>query len=134
MIKYTAGYKYRLEQTVTFRLQHVATARLIETPYLRFEGTQLTIKRGYAWDGPSGPAVDTATAMQGSLVHDTLYQLFRLELLAPGLRIQADREYERICRADGMGRIRATLHFKALVGFGGYAARPARKRKVRTAP
>ena len=42
---------------------------------------KLTIKRGYAWDGPSGPTIDTKTFMRGSLVHDALYQLMRLKVL-----------------------------------------------------
>lgn len=37
----------------------------------------LSIRRGYSWDGPSGPTIDTGTFMRGSLVHDFLYQLLR---------------------------------------------------------
>ncbi len=33
----------------------------------------LTIRSGYAWDGPGGPAMDTPAAMYGSLSHDALY-------------------------------------------------------------
>jgi len=41
----------------------------------------LTIKKYYAWDGPSGPTIDTGNFMRGSLVHDALYQLMRLSAL-----------------------------------------------------
>jgi len=41
----------------------------------------LLIKAGYSWDGPSGSAIDTKNFMQGSLVHDALYQLLRENIL-----------------------------------------------------
>ena len=44
---------------------------------------RLVIQKGYAWDGPSGPTIDTENFMRGSLVHDALYQLFREGKLDP---------------------------------------------------
>ena len=41
----------------------------------------LNIRKTYAWDGPSGPTIDTRDFMRGSLVHDALYQLMRLQAL-----------------------------------------------------
>ena len=51
---------------------------------------QLTIKRGYCWDGASGPTFDTPSTMLASLVHDALYQLMRECLLPQDYRIRAD--------------------------------------------
>jgi hypothetical protein len=67
----------------------------------------LNISKGYAWDGPSGPTIDTKNFMRGSLVHDALYQLMRLKLLPASLRETADMLLRRICIEDGMCRLRA---------------------------
>jgi hypothetical protein len=68
----------------------------------------LTIQEDYAWDGPSGPAIDTKNFMRGSLVHDALYQLMRLGALdAAVYRKQADDLLRTICLEDGMSRLRA---------------------------
>jgi hypothetical protein len=76
-ITYQAGYKYLLMKSVTF-FTDVYPSQAIQTPFicLDSDGT-LTIKRGYAWDGPSGPTVDTRNFMRGSLAHDSLYQMMR---------------------------------------------------------
>jgi len=67
----------------------------------------LTISKGYAWDGPSGPTIDTKTFMKGSLVHDALYQLMRMKLLPISHKDYADRILQRICKDDGMCTFRA---------------------------
>ena len=48
----------------------VSTAKFLE---INQHGV-LTMKKDYAWDGASGPAKDTKTAMRGSGLHDALYQ------------------------------------------------------------
>jgi hypothetical protein len=64
----------------------------------------LFIPPGYEWDGPSGPTFDTDDFMDGSLVHDVLYQLLREGHLMPWsqYRFYADNELIRQCRKDGM--------------------------------
>ena len=76
-IKYKAGYKYQLKSNyaVTISIKPPAD---ITTPYITLNAQgMLTLKDGYAWDGPSGPTIDTLTFMRGSLIHDALYQLMR---------------------------------------------------------
>ena len=58
-IAHKTGYKYQLqEDSVT--ATGIKLAMLINTEYIQrgTDGT-LTIKEGYAWDGPSGPTIDT---------------------------------------------------------------------------
>lgn len=117
-ILYRAGYKYQLAkdytiQTVIRPLQDVVTPFILIT----VDGL-LTVKTGYAWDGPSGPTVDTKNFMRGSLVHDALYQLMRSRLIDCGWREKADEELRRICMEDGMSWLRAWWVFKG-VRFGG---------------
>jgi hypothetical protein len=42
---------------------------------------ELTVEKGYAWDGPSGPVIDAKENIRASLDHDALYQLMRNEEL-----------------------------------------------------
>ena len=59
MIQYKAGYKYQLTKDHTEQLA-IKPERLILTGYLKLTPNGvLTIRAGYAWDGPSGPAIDT---------------------------------------------------------------------------
>jgi hypothetical protein len=89
--------------------------------WLQFNG-ELSIWTGYAWDGPSGPGIDTRNFMRGSLVHDALYQLIRKGLLPEKYRENADRIIRDICLEDGMSKIRAWWVYHGLRLFGKSAA------------
>jgi hypothetical protein len=70
-------------------------------------GNRLYICTNYPWDGPSGPAIDTDNFMDGSLVHDALYDLMRQGLLSRWkYRRLADKEMRIQCKKDGMSFIR----------------------------
>jgi hypothetical protein len=83
----------------------------------------LTIKKGYSWDGPSGPSIDTKNFMQGSLVHDALYQLMREGILHQHARVRADDILREICLNDGMSRFRAWYVYLAVRLFAANAAK-----------
>lgn len=84
----------------------------------------LTIRKGYAWDGPSGPTIDTPNFMRGSLVHDVLYQLMREELIGQEHREYADTLLREICLEDGMSPIRAWLVYQGVRLGGASSAAP----------
>jgi len=89
---------------------------------------ELTIKNRYAWDGPSGPTIDTRTFMRGSLVHDALYQLMREEKLDyREHREYADDLLKKICLDDDMSEFRAWYVHKSVRKFGEKSARPSPK-------
>lgn len=84
---------------------------------------RLEVLKGYAWDGPSGPALDTNNFMRGSLVHDALYQLLREGLLPQECRDYADRLLQKICLEDGMSQLRAWWVYQGVrIGGGPHAA------------
>ena len=133
-IYYQSGFKYQLTRNYVVQLDikpvvDIHTEHLI----LRTDGI-LYIKHGYAWDGPSGPMVDTDTAMRGSLVHDALYQLIRLELLNQKFRKPADMEFKKICSEDHMFWFRSFYAFRGLQLARGIAALPSNRRKELVAP
>lgn len=134
MIKYREGYKYQLVED--YRVSVPIMNRDIDTPYIRLtpEGT-LTIHRGYAWDGPSGPTIDTRDFMRGALVHDALYQLMRDHGLEKDLhRETADRTMRYMCLEDGMGWFRAWYCYWAVRLFGDKSASNEGGYRVKTAP
>lgn len=134
-IAYNGGYKYQLKadysQQIDIKPNHLVTLDFITLTIIGF----LTVKKGYAWDGPSGPTIDTPNFMRGSLVHDALYQLMREgELDENQHRDEADRLLQKICIEDGMSEIRAWFVYQGVHNFGKPSADPANKRPVTWAP
>ncbi len=117
-------YKYRLEQPYSLGIKLFPDAD-ISTTYIDIsEFGELTIKRGYSWDGPSGPTIDTPDFMRGALVHDALYQLMRERKIGQGWRAYADTLLRELCLEDGMAKARADYVYAAVRVFGKFAAKP----------
>ena len=134
-IAYKKGYKYQLAERYAIKID-IKPDHDIKTDYIILtEKGKLTIKKGYAWDGPSGPTVDTLNFMRGSLVHDALYQLMREQHLDNGeRREQADRLLQKMCKQDGMSSARAWWVYQGVRLGGGPAADPDNKKPVVRAP
>ena len=134
-IKYRSGYKYQLDGDYSVQLKYIIPSRHIDSEYISLtENGLLTIKHGYAWDGPSGPTVDSKSFMRGSLVHDVIYQLIRQNFLSIANREAADLELIEICKEDGMGFIRRKYVFYSLRRFGLSAALPENDKTILSAP
>ena len=122
MIYYRGGYKYQLAKTYRVRVA-IRPPAAIRTPFLALSiDGWLTIKKGYAWDGPSGPTIDTKNFMRGSLVHDALFQLMRSRRLSQEFFGAANDELRFICLADGMSAFRAWYVHRSVQRFGRDAA------------
>ena len=134
MIKYRKGYKYQLAQNITYktniRPSYEATTEFIS---LRTNGI-LIIRSGYAWDGPSGLTIDTKSSITASCVHDALYELIRKGLIRPVERSTADVILAKLCIENGMWKWRAHAWYVAVSKFADFAADPANKKKIHTAP
>ena len=119
-------YKYQL--TADYQVQtgllrpEAGIARVADNFIVLHPDGLMQIKQGYAWDGPSGPTIDTKNFMRGSLVHDAFYQMIREEQLPPETRAFADRLLRDHCREDGMSAARAWYVWKAVAWFGGPSA------------
>lgn len=134
-ITYKGGYKYQLKEDYSVQVD-IKPQMDVKTPYIELDlNGLLTVMKGYAWDGPSGPTIDTLNFMRGSLVHDALYQLMRERHLDKNTyRNVADRLLQRMCKEDGMWSIRAWWVYWGVRLGGGPAADPAHKRPVVKAP
>ena len=79
-MKYTK-YKYKFKVEENFSIELPYKIPDFEHPYASSKDSILEIKKGYAWDGASGPIINTQDTLVASLVHDVLYQAMRLNLI-----------------------------------------------------
>ena len=134
-IAYKGGYKFQLKADYSVGTP-IRALRDCNLDYVSIrESGLLTIKSGYAWDGPSGPTIATKSFMRGSLVHDALYQLMReggLDRLV--FREAADQLLRTICLEDGMLSFRAWYVYHGVRIFGDPCADPAKRQPIVFAP
>ena len=117
-IKYSPGYKYQLRENYTVTVE--IKGENVDSDFIELsrEGT-LVIKKGYAWDGPSGPTIDTLDSMRGSLIHDALYQCMRVYGLdRVKYKIIADNIFKKVCLEDGMSWFRTFYFYWGVRLFG----------------
>lgn len=124
-------YKYQLMEDYTINID-IKPFENLEFNFLSLSSEGLlTMRKYYAWDGPSGPTIDTRNFMRGSLVHDALYQLMRLGSLDNKVhRKRADEILREICLEDGMCSLRAWYIYHAVHIFAGGAACPREEPEV----
>lgn len=116
-------YRYNLQEDLIFETNLVVQAAA-DLHYLAVDlAGRLIVRKGYSWDGPSGPTVHTPNFMRGSLIHDALYQLMREGILHQHCRKQADIILREVCREDGMSRFRSGYVYLAVRIFAAPAAR-----------
>ena len=132
-IAYKKGYKYQLTGTYSLPCD-ICPGIEVHTEHIHLMRGSLVIMKGYAWDGPSGPAIDTPNFMRGSLVHDALYQLIRMGWLPAGCRGEADLLLKAICLEDGMSKLRAWWVYNAVRHWGWLSTDPGAEKQVVYAP
>jgi hypothetical protein len=134
-IKYSKGnYKYYLREDYVINIP-VFPEKDISCRYFYLTAKgQLGIYYSYAWDGASGPTIDTKSSMRGSLVHDVLYQAIRLGLIPAWYKEVADKLLHDICEEDGMWKTRSDVWRWAVEKFGGHSIDPKSEPEVLTAP
>lgn len=103
------GYKYQLLEDYSAKAPFKPPEEGVGIDgFISFDlNGDLLIKAGYAWDGASGPAIDTDNFLRPSLVHDAFYQLMREGDLPWDYRDKVDRLLQQMCIEDGMSKTRA---------------------------
>ena len=81
-------------------------------------GKKIYYKKGYCYDGPSGPTIDTDNFLVPSLAHDILFQAMREGLLDRSYFKQANKELRLLCLERGMCSFRAWYVEKCVNAFG----------------
>jgi len=137
-MKYTKGYRYQLKEDEAIQTNLYPVDNIF-TPHISlFRSGFMYIKAGYAWDGPSGPTIDTDDSMTPSLFHDAAYELIRNQFLPQDYRLKADewmfhmmmerRSNNWLLRK--IQTIRDKVWLESLKDFAGWAASPKNKKKV----
>jgi hypothetical protein len=116
-------WKYRLYKDESYE-----TGIKIDTPIITkfFEMTvdgRITGKKGYTWDGASGPTFDTKNTFTASLFHDIIYQMIREGYLDMKWRKRGDEILYEILRSRKMTKIRAKTWYRAVRKLAGKSAR-----------
>lgn len=130
------GWKYVVEKEIVYATSIKGYLRTISykeqmLACLEPDGT-LRVFPDYAWDGPSGPTVDTPDWMDASLVHDIFYQLMRTRQIPDKkdrrsrekIRKKADKLMKKMLIEAGMSRFRAWYSYQGVRLFAAWAANP----------
>lgn len=105
------GYKYQTAFDYTFKT-NIKPDQVVSDDFIVLSmNGELMIKKGYAWDGPSGPTFDTKNSMPASCKHDALFQLMRRGLLSRECKDEADAEFYQELLDAGMCKGRAWVWY-----------------------
>lgn len=125
------NYKFTLTRDVVDNLGVYGYE--IETDYIRlYADGRIIIKKPYAWDGCSRPAINTKKNLRAGLVHDVGYQLIRLKLLPKSCRGAIDNRFYAILKEDKF--MFPGLYYTVVDKFAEFATNPKEEPKEQTAP
>lgn len=113
-------YKYKFKVEENFSIELPFKIPDFVHPYASLKDGILSVKRGYAWDGASGPVINTRDTLVASLVHDVLYQAMRLNLIKSSEENKkiADKNFFEILKMNGVNSIRSKVWYLAVKLFG----------------
>ena len=113
-------YKYKFKVEENFSIELPFKIPDFEHEYASSKDSVLSVKKGYAWDGASGPIINTRDTLVASLVHDVLYQVMRLNLIKSSKenRQIADKNFFEILKMNGVNSIRRKVWYLAVRLFG----------------
>lgn len=133
-IKFISGYKHQLEEDYEDDLSIFPEKDITEKYFCLQTTGHLKINKGYAWNGTSF-VWDSKRNLRASLVHDSFYQMMRLDFLSPDeWRIEADKIFYKMCLTDGVIKPLAKFYLFMLNKCADFASDPKNRREVKTAP
>ena len=116
---YKKGFKYQLSRPCVLASSVRPPESVITDFYEILTNGTLIGQTGYAYDGPSGPTIDSKSAMRPALGHDIVYQAMREGLLPWSYKKTIDDDFYRWLIEDGMWMWRARIWHKAVTKRGG---------------
>ena len=111
-------YKFKVEKDLNLKLP--VSMPDFEHEYCSVKNGVVYVKKGYAWDGASGPVFNTKNTLVASLVHDVLYQAQRLNLIEHNStnRKNADKNFYELLKYFGVNPISCKIWYLAVRFFG----------------
>jgi len=101
MIKFWRGYKYVIAEDFTVQTAIIGHVVMDNLTSLDEDGC-LKVRKGYPWDGNSGPCYDFDSSLKASCVHDVLCDYINMGSLPVELQPMVDQEYYVIATGKGM--------------------------------
>jgi hypothetical protein len=141
-VRYTTGYKFRLEETVLIETHLRPDREIRKGAVILTRGGMLIILSGFSWDGATG-AYNNRTIFKAAVGHDALYYLLReckdellykCAIMREGsisvasqttfdmIRDEADKTLIDIAHDNGMWSIRQAWVYRAVKRLGFSAA------------
>lgn len=120
-IHYKAGYKYQFTRDYSCYTGIMLPHDIVRDFYTLTADGWCHIKKGYAWDGPSGPTLDTKDSLRASAIHDCYCQAAKDRLIDyDTFSPQYHQVFKDICLEDEMCSPRAWVwHHAVIIGRGG---------------
>lgn len=130
---YCDGYKYQSRCPMVYYAGIIPEKNIVtDLIVLRRDGW-MWVAPYFAWDGASGPAIDTPSVMRACQFHDGAAALMRMGKLPMDCRFRVNETYRRLMITDGALLVRADLHRFALDRTK-YWADPENSKRVHVAP
>lgn len=114
---YEKGYKYQVRYDFELDTNIIGYSAAMPFHSLQPDG-KMFFKMGYAWDGASGPTIDTANSIVPALFHDGCYQFMRAGLLPDTLFHKVNDEFHRLLLERKMWKLRADAWWRGVESFG----------------
>ena len=118
-LRFIKGFKYQVPEDFIIVVEDFKPSYNIIDEFCEFytDGT-LLIKKGFAWDGASGPTFDTKDSYIPSIVHDVFYRFIRKGYLPLSFKPEADRIFHKLLLEGGMSRMKAYRWYLGVKWFG----------------
>lgn len=122
-MQYYEMKSYRFQVAEDTELELINDIPNIEFDWFSVNNKKIQIKKGYAWDGASGPTINTKDTIKAYLIHDCLYQAMRLGIVDESNRKTADKELRDQMIKAGCWKIRAYIWYIMVRLFGTSSAK-----------
>ena len=131
-MKYSKGFLYQLVEDIYIETPlTVVNPWVIDTTFISLHPNGVMIIRaGYAWDGASGPTLNTDNSMVPSLFHDAAAQLMRQGLLPQEMLSSVNAHFDYMLKERGMSWLRRKMWQRGLWLTAGSFANPENAREV----
>ena len=130
-MKYRKGYKYQIADDEVIPLSTPLGGLVFNSNFFYANGDGfLVILNGYAWDGVSGPTIDTESTYIPGLGHDALSQAVREGLIPDEMLPFVHKEFNIWLWKMKMVNFRRWYYYEAVKKFGNRHAQAGKTRKV----
>lgn len=121
------GFRYQLAKDFVIQIPIKLNHGIYDEYHTINRDGLLTLKRGFAWDGPSGPTINTKNSQIPAAVHDALYRMIRNDALPYSMKEVADQIFYEMLMHFGMSKFRAWIWWLGVHLFGKCSAtKPSR--------